>query len=1241
MVKQLFILAIMSISLSACNISGSASKGPFKSGTTVSASKLNSLAIPIASTTINTQVSDDQGRFSVNRIQWDGWAELTVEGQYFDEFTNSDSSESIVLSTITRKDRRFDSANVHLFSHFAAARIKNRVDNGQNRINAWRDTQTEIQQLFGLTKISRNIHRGVEQLDPAIGSGRYRRDNANLLLFTGSFLASGGNSLSLQSLTEDFADDGQFNGIGFAIFNNIAIAGNTQGLLESLSQNLTANGARNPPNNGDMQDLPIWVVEDSTPINQTPIAEDQNITVDAGSFDNLITITGTDADGDSLTYETNEPSNGLLTGIPPNVSYTPNAEFIGSDSFTFTVSDGLDTSVSATISIAVNEVIEPNNAPIANAQGITVDAGSFDNLITLTGSDADGDSLTYDTSEPDNGSLSGTAPNISYTPNAEFIGSDSFTFTVSDGLDTSLSATVNIRVNEVILPNNIPVANPQSVTVDAGSFENLITLTGSDADGDILTYDTSEPGNGSLSGTPPNLSYTPSPEFIGEDSFTFTVSDGLDTSVSANVNITVNEVIVENNTPIANPQSVTVDAGSFDNLITLTGSDADGDILTYDASEPVNGSLSGTAPNISYTPDAEFIGTDSFTFTVSDGLNTSLFATINILVESPAAPNVQGRVRTSEGRLLDDISIRALSVNSSTPRETISSNFGRYSLALDYDANYILVIESEGYATQVIPIKTLESTTINTDVILLEDGDSFDFDGATGIQATAEYGASVDVPASSFLDNSIKLTITPLNTSFQSNEALLPGSGNALFSGSGTPSIVNILGAVEFDFINVVTNEKADLSGTATIKIPLFNLARLDGTTLVAGDSVPLLSLDEVSGQWVQEGFAIVEESTDSQSGFVAVGQVNHFSWWSLGFDAPPGNNYSAYASITVNPAFSNQAGAVTLRARTSADVSYNPESSIQSFNIGETINISFPGYINTTTCFWAEILVDGTSAPFVTAEQCIAAPIIGETYDLLFSTTGNSTFQLFQIPDLKSVLGYDDSAGSYGIQPASFSNEINVSYAITGGALPPGVALTQSGLTTGLISGIPTAAGRYEIEITAVDSDNNVRFLPFEFIVVDPLTDPAFVIGDGPGTKPNSFAGLETGYNTWDGAAILDLNATDPLNSNLTLELSSLNIGVAATSWEIIDPSISIAYVDVDGQILAETTPALRELALAVDEGITITNSGTLSINRPVASTYLSYRFRVRASNAMGSDIISVLLVYDATSRWYQSYWN
>ena len=151
-----------------------------------------------------------------------------------------------------------------------------------------------------------------------------------------------------------------------------------------------------------------------------------------------ITLTGRDLDGDALTFSVvTGPANGTLSGVAPNLTYTPSADFNGSDSFTFVSNDGLLNSIAATVSITVTA---GNDAPVADDQAVTT-AEDTAAAITLTGSDLDGDSLTFSVvSGPANGTLSGVAPALTYTPNADFNGSDSFTFISNDGLVRPIKA---------------------------------------------------------------------------------------------------------------------------------------------------------------------------------------------------------------------------------------------------------------------------------------------------------------------------------------------------------------------------------------------------------------------------------------------------------------------------------------------------------------------------------------------------------------------------------------------------------------------------------------------------------------------------------------------------------------------------------------------------------------------------------------------------------------------------------
>ena len=185
-------------------------------------------------------------------------------------------------------------------------------------------------------------------------------------------------------------------------------------------------------------------------------------------------------------------------------------------------------------------VPEGNDPPIANGQNVTTEADTKV-AITLTATGVAGKALTYpEISEPKSGTLSGTAPNLTYMPNPGFSGNDRFTFKANDGQNDSNTATMEITVLE---PNVPPVADDLQVTIDEGRSIS-INLSASDENGDNLTYTVGgdgHAGSGTLSGTAPNLIYTPNAGFMGEDTFTYNANDSKADSNTAKVTIIVTE----------------------------------------------------------------------------------------------------------------------------------------------------------------------------------------------------------------------------------------------------------------------------------------------------------------------------------------------------------------------------------------------------------------------------------------------------------------------------------------------------------------------------------------------------------------------------------------------------------------------------------------------------------------------------------------------------------------------------
>ncbi|MGH9923051.1 MAG: cadherin-like domain-containing protein, partial [Nitrososphaerales archaeon] len=184
-------------------------------------------------------------------------------------------------------------------------------------------------------------------------------------------------------------------------------------------------------------------------------------------------------------------------------------------------------------------------------------------------------------------------------------------------------------------PNNPPVAVDDSATTEEDTSVIVNVLAGdSDPDLDTLTVTSvSTPSKGSATNNGDGtVTYNPNTNSNGADIFTYTISDGKGGIDTGSVNITVNAV---NDAPVANPQSV-ITTKDTQVAITLTGSDVDGDALTYFiVTGPTSGALSGIAPNLTYIPNTNFVGFDSFKFNVIDGLLDSNIATVSITVNPP------------------------------------------------------------------------------------------------------------------------------------------------------------------------------------------------------------------------------------------------------------------------------------------------------------------------------------------------------------------------------------------------------------------------------------------------------------------------------------------------------------------------------------------------------------------------------------------------------------------------------
>lgn len=177
-----------------------------------------------------------------------------------------------------------------------------------------------------------------------------------------------------------------------------------------------------------------------------------------------------------------------------------------------------------------------NFPPVLSQQEINITMSEDDTVtIDATAHDPEERKISYSASSPGHGTLAGGGPTYTYTPAANFVGSDELTITVEDD-DNTLEVPVHITV---VASDDAPVAEAQQVSVDRNSAK-AITLVGTDVDSEDLLYEImSEPQHGTLAGDPPDVVYTPDPGYFGADAFSFRVSDTFVASAAATVSLTV------------------------------------------------------------------------------------------------------------------------------------------------------------------------------------------------------------------------------------------------------------------------------------------------------------------------------------------------------------------------------------------------------------------------------------------------------------------------------------------------------------------------------------------------------------------------------------------------------------------------------------------------------------------------------------------------------------------------------
>ena len=794
---------------------------------------------------------------------------------------------------------------------------------------------------------------------------------------------------------------------------------------------------------------------------QAPTANARSVTATFNTA-TAVTLTGSDPNtpARTLTYAIGTPpTHGTLSGTLPNLTYTPAANYIGTDSFTFTVSNGLATSSAATVTITVAGppapaapvLTSPANGSTLNTAtpivtGVTASGTTVEVFIdgTLNGNaSVSGGNFTYTVASalgqgshsvyavasalgvasapsntnafaidtvapaapvitaPANGAtlanrrpaITGTAESnasLAIRINGAAAGTTSATaggtYSYAPGADLPLgSNTVSVTATDAAGNASSPATN--SFTIVALPTVSAVTpAEGGTAGGTTITVT----GNNFTSDASVTVGGTPATGVSVASATRLTAVTPTGTAGPATVQVTNTAGVSATNgsftyigAPTATAQTVST-AFQTARSIVLAGTDANTPArpLSYAiTAAPARGTLSGTAPNLTYTPAAGVRGTDSFTFTASNGVSTSAPATVTVTIGDPtltiAAPPASGTVGTPYTATLTTTGGTATYSYAVTagalPTGLTLAASGTLSGEPASAGNFAFTVTAEDSTGGSPPVRQSQAFTITIGR------------GAQTVRFTSTPPAGAIVGGTYLVAASASSGLTP-----------------AIAIDTGARAICSITGnSVRFDQVGTCVITASQAGDTSFDPAPAVQQSIAIGA--------PTITVSPATVPTPQVGIAYSQR-------FTASGGTAPYSFAVTAGALPTGLTLANDGTLSGTP---SAAGSFTytITATDSASGSSAP----------------FVGQANYTTSVQPPVLTLSPAAN-TTTSTALPAATGGMAYTQTITTSG-------------------------GIAPYSYS--------VVGGALPPGLTLASGGV----ISGTPSAAGTFDVRIGATDS--------------------------------------------------------------------------------------------------------------------------------------------------------------------------
>ncbi|MDR3005883.1 MAG: tandem-95 repeat protein [Acidovorax sp.] len=899
-------------------------------------------------------------------------------------------------------------------------------------------------------------------------------------------------------------------------------------------------------------------------------------------------------------------------GTDKLIYYTPAYNYVGTDTFSYTVSNADGTSAPAMVTVTVNP-----SPPVAVDSSSTVAANSTANVMALALSGGEASSLNI-LSTTTHGTLVVTGATATYTPAADYYGADAFSYTAVNAGGVSLAAKVSITVNPpppiandvyAYASGVLPVTILPNVT---GVFRSVVRVL--------------YPSHGTVWTTQStSFSYLIEVGYSGTDFFTYTATNAGGTSAPATVYINVDPAV-----PMASSRSVSVAANSSANALALS---LKGGVATSVAmvSQPSHGTATTSGASINYTPTAGYSGVDALSYTASNASGTSSAATVSITVTAPTlslSPSslVGGKVGTaysqalsaslgtapysytvSAGSLPAGLSLSPEGLLSGTP--TADGSFGFTVKAMDsYGAtgtqSYVLVINIPAPAAAAVSLKVAANSSAKSVALNLSGGAASSVAVATQPSHGTATVSGMDIsymptPGYSGADT---FTYTASNDSGTSSPATVSITVTAPTLGIGPDSL-------DGGQVGLVYSQALSASlGTAPYSY-----------TLSAGSLPQGLSLNTtglLSGTPMASGsFSFTVQATDS---YGATG-IRSYTL-DIAIQAPVAGD----ASATV--AANSSANAVTLNlsggAASSVAVVTKPGHGTVTVSGMGIIYTPTVGYSGADSLTYTASNVSGTSAA-ATVRITVTAPTLGISPTSLAGGMVGASY--------RQVL-----SASLGTAPYT--------YAVNAGSLPGGLSLSEAGV----LGGTPTASGSFSFTVQATDSygATGTRSYALDIAIQAPVAgDTSATVAANSSanavtlnlsggaassvavvTKPHhgtaTVSGMDIRYTPvagYSGADAFTYMASNGSGSSAAAAVTMTVIApvLSITPWSLEAGTVNTAYSQTLAAGLGTAPYRYALSAGTLPGGLSLSEAGVLS-GTPMASG--SFSFTVHATDSYGA---------------------